>query len=225
MKRGEDMLARGDILAARLLYERAASSHYAPAATIVGKTYDPIFLADICAAGVKGEPTLAASWYQRAIVLGDEEARERLGRLKEYGLDHGINYAETEFGEAVRTLTGGKGADLIVDGVGGATLQSSLGCLAYRGRVITFGNAGRDMTTNLDIASMRGNNQTLVGYFLGAELFLTPRPRPMIAQLLDDVAAGKLKVVVDKEFPLEKAADAHAYIESRQAFGRVVLIP
>jgi len=160
-----------------------------------------------------------------ATVLATASSDERLGRLKEYGLDHGINYAETEFGEAVRTLTGGKGADLIVDGVGGATLQSSLGCLAYRGRVITFGNAGRDMTTNLDIASMRGNNQTLVGYFLGAELFLTPRPRPMIAQLLDDVAAGKLKVVVDKEFPLEKAADAHAYIESRQAFGRVVLIP
>ena len=109
--------------------------------------------------------------------------------------------------------------------MGGATLQSSLGCLAYRGRVITFGNAGRDMTTNLDIASMRGNNQTLVGYFLGAELFLTPRPRPMIAKLLDDVAAGTLKVVVDKEFPLEKADDAHAYIESRQAFGRVVLVP
>ena len=160
-----------------------------------------------------------------ATVLATASSDERLGRLKELGLDHGINYAESDFAEAVRTLTGGKGADVIVDGVGGATLQQSLGCLAYRGRVITFGNAGRDMTTTLDIASMRGNNQTLVGYFLGAELFLTPRPRPMIAKLLDDVAAGELKVVVDKEFSLENAGDAHAYIESRAAFGRVVLIP
>ena len=160
-----------------------------------------------------------------ATVLATASSDERLGRLKEFGLDHGINYAETDFAEAVRTLSGGKGADLIVDGVGGATLQQSLSCLAYRGRVITFGNAGRDMTTTLDIASMRGNNQTLVGYFLGAELFLTPRPRPMIAQLLEDVAARKLKVVVDKQFPLEDAAGAHAYIESRAAFGRVVLVP
>jgi len=160
-----------------------------------------------------------------ATVLATASSDERLGRLKEYGLDHGINYADSDFAEAVRTLTGGRGADLIVDGVGGETLQKSLGCLAYRGRVITFGNAGRDMTTTLDIASMRGSNQTLVGYFLGAELFLTPRPRPMIAKLLDDVAAGDLKVVVDKQFPLEQAADAHAYIESRAAFGRVVLVP
>ena len=160
-----------------------------------------------------------------ATVLATASSDDRLGRLKDYGLDHGINYAETEFAEAVRSLTGGKGADLIVDGVGGATLQSSLGCLAYRGRVVTFGNAGRDMTSTLDIASMRGSNQTLMGYFLGAELFLTPRARPMIAKLLDDVAAGTLQVVIDKKFPLEQAADAHAFIESRQAFGRVVLVP
>jgi NADPH2:quinone reductase len=160
-----------------------------------------------------------------ATVLATASSDDRLGRLKEYGLDHGINYAETDFSEAVRSLTGGKGADLIVDGVGGETTQKSLGCLAYRGRIVTFGNAGRDMTSTLDIAPMRGNNQTLVGYFLGAELFLTPRPRPMIANLLEQVAKGELKVVVDREFSLADAAAAHAYIESRQAFGRVVLVP
>jgi NADPH2:quinone reductase len=60
--------------------------------------------------------------------------------------------------------------------------------------------------------------------FLGAEV-ITDRVRSMIAQHLDDIAAGRLRVVVDRVFPLADAADAHAYVESRQAVGRVVLVP
>jgi NADPH2:quinone reductase len=60
--------------------------------------------------------------------------------------------------------------------------------------------------------------------FLGAEI-ATPRARAMIAALIDDVAAGRLRVLVDRTFPLAEAAAAHAYVESRQAVGRVVLIP
>ena len=67
-------------------------------------------------------------------------------------------------------------------------------------------------------------NQSLTGVFLGAEI-ATPRVRAMIAGHLDDVAGGRLTVVVDRTFPLAEAAAAHAYIESRQAVGRVVLIP
>ena len=72
---------------------------------------------------------------------------------------------------------------------------------------------------------MRANNQALIGYFLGAELFLGTRAHAMIARLLDDVASGGLKVVIDRRFALEQAGEAHAYIESRQAFGRVLLDP
>jgi len=72
---------------------------------------------------------------------------------------------------------------------------------------------------------MRANNQTLVGYFLGAELFLGTRAHAMIASHLDDIAAGQLQVVIDRRFALEEAGEAHAYIESRQAFGRVLLVP
>ena len=150
---------------------------------------------------------------------------ERLARLGEFGLDHGINYASVDFAEAVRELTGGRGADVIVDSIGGSTLQKSLQCLAYRGRCMTFGDAGRETPSTLDISTMRAQNQSLVGYFLGAELFLSPRPHAMIAALLDDIASGELRVVIDRRFSLEEAGEAHAYIESRQAFGRVLLVP
>jgi NADPH2:quinone reductase len=67
-------------------------------------------------------------------------------------------------------------------------------------------------------------NQSLTGVFLGAELVFE-RARQMIGSLVDDAAAGRLTVLVDRTFPLAEAAAAHAFIESRQAVGRVVLIP
>jgi NADPH2:quinone reductase len=158
-------------------------------------------------------------------VLATASSSERLARLEGLGLDHGIDYTATDFVEAVRALTDGRGADVIVDSVGGSNLQRSLHCLAYRGRCVTFGDAGRETPSTLDISTMRSQNQTLVGYFLGAELFLGTRAHAMVARHLDDVAAGRLAVVIDRRYSLEEAGEAHAYIESRQAFGRVLLLP
>jgi NADPH2:quinone reductase len=160
-----------------------------------------------------------------ARVLATASSDDKLSRLAAFGLDHGINYATTNFVDEVRTLTEGRGADVIVDSVGGPTLQGSLQCLAYRGRCVTVGDAGRSAGEHLDVSTLRPNNQSLTGYFLGAEIFLSPRPHAMIARLLDEVAQGTLQVVIDRRFPLSEAGQAHAYIESRKAFGRVLLVP
>ena len=150
---------------------------------------------------------------------------DRLERLRELGLDEGINYVTHDFVAEARRLTDGRGVDVVVDSVGGVTLQGSINVLAYRGRCVTVGDAGRTAAEHLDISTMRGNNQTLSGYFLGAELLLSARPHAMIARHLDAIGRGELKVVIDRVFPLSDAAGAHAYIESRQAFGRVLLVP
>ena len=178
-------------------------------------------------AGAGGVGIAAIQMAKRAgaTVLATASSGPRLDRLAELGLDHGIDYRTLDFVSEVRRLTEGKGADVIVDSIGGPTLQKSLLCLAYRGRCITFGDAGREPGGKLDISTMRANNQALIGYFLGAELFLGTRAHAMIARLLDDVASGALKVIIDRRFALEQAGEAHAYIESRQAFGRVLLIP
>jgi NADPH:quinone reductase len=160
-----------------------------------------------------------------ARVLATASSDDRLDRLGEFGLDHGINYRTHDFVAEARRLTDGAGADVIVDSVGGATLQASLAALAYRGRCVTVGDAGRSAAELLDVSGMRPNNQSLTGYFLGAELFLGTRAYGLVAQLLDEVASGQLRVVIDRSFPLSEAAAAHAYIESRRAFGRVVLVP
>jgi NADPH2:quinone reductase len=160
-----------------------------------------------------------------ARVLATASSDDKLARLKELGLDEGINYAREDFVAATRRLTDGRGVDVVVDSIGGATLQGSLHALAYRGRCVSVGDAGRAPAESLDVSTMRGNNQTLTGYFLGAELFLDPRAHAMIARHLDDISSGSLRVVIDRRFGLDQAGEAHAYIESRQAFGRVLLIP
>lgn len=157
------------------------------------------------------------------LVLATASSEERLEQLKQYGLDHGINYTREDVPARVKELTEGKGVDVIVDPVGGATLQGSLDSLAYRGRVSLVGQAGRE-ANKIDVARMMGQNQTLSGVFLGAEI-MQDRIHDMIQGLIDDVAKGEIEVVIDRRFPLSEAAEAHRYIESRQAVGRVVMIP
>ena len=179
-------------------------------------------------AGASGVGIAAIQLAHRAgaTVLATASRDDKLERLTAFGLDHGINYVDQDFADEVRRLTDGNGADVIVDSVGGSNLQRSLHCLAYRGRCVTFGDAGRETPSTLDISTMRANNQTLVGFFLGAELFLGgPRAHDLISRRLAEVATGELQVVIDRTYPLAEAAAAHAHIESRQAFGRVVLIP
>lgn len=159
-----------------------------------------------------------------ATVLATASSDEKLDRLKEFGLDHGINYRSGDFVEETMRLTGGRGADLIVDSVGGKTLEGSVAAVAYRGRISWVGNAGREGAANL--GGLGAKNASVTGVFLGAEMSLNAaRCRTMIERLLAEVATGELKVVLDKRFPLRDARGAHEYIESRWAFGRVLLIP
>jgi NADPH2:quinone reductase len=160
---------------------------------------------------------------QGATVVATASSDDRLERIRRFGVDHGINYSNDDWVDAVRAATAGRGVDLAVDSVGGRVLRGSVQCLTYRGRCISVGSAGRDPQP-FDVSLLSAGNHTLTGVFLGAEI-LSDRARAMIGRLVDDVAAGKLEVVVDRTFALAEAADAHAYIESRQAVGRVVLVP
>src|SRR2546423_12792433 len=158
-----------------------------------------------------------------ATVLATASSDEKLERLKEFGLDHGINYARESFAERTSELTGGRGAEVVLDSVGGQTLIDSVGALAYRGTLVSVGVAGR-AGSSIDARTLWEKNNALRGVFLGGALLSEyPRVRAMVADLLERVARGELRVHIDREVALADAAAAHTYIESRQAFGRVVL--
>lgn len=176
-------------------------------------------------AGASGVGVAAIQLAKRAgaKVLATASSDEKLRRLEDLGLDHGGNYAREDVVDWVMRVTDNKGVDLVLDSVGGTTLQASLRALAYRGRVSMVGAAGRE-PMRVDVSSLMGGNRTLRGVFLGAEIG-TPRVRANIQRLIDEAAHGVLKVVIDRTFPLSEATAAHAYIESRKAVGRVLLIP
>jgi len=156
-------------------------------------------------------------------VFATASSDEKLAKLKPFGMDHGINYAKQDVVAEVMKLTDNKGVDLVVDPVGGSTLEKSIAATGARGRVSMVGNAGRE-DSRVDVRPLMAANRSLTGVFLGAEI-MTDRVHDMIQRHIDDAAAGKLKVVIDKTFALKDAAAAHAYIEGRGAVGRVLLIP
>ena len=160
-----------------------------------------------------------------ATVLSTASSDDKLERLREFGLDQGINYARENFVERTRELTDGHGADVILDSVGGQNLVDSIAALAYRGTLVSVGLAARAGST-IEARDLWEKNNALRGVFLGGALLTEyPRVHAMIADLIGRVASGELQVVIDRTFPLSEAAAAHTYIESRQAFGRVVMVP
>lgn len=174
-------------------------------------------------AGGVGVAAIQLAKLAGAVTIATASSDDKLERLqREFGLDHGVNYVTGNMVDEVRKASGGRGVDLVVDSVG-TTLMGSIECLAYKGRVVTVGDAGRGRKP-FDPAVLMGQNLTLTGVFLGAELLLGDGVQ-LVAKLIDDVARGEIKVVVDREFALSDAASAHAYIESRKAFGRVILVP
>ncbi len=176
-------------------------------------------------AGASGVGTAAIQLAKRAgaFVYATASSDAKLEAMKPLGMDVGINYKEKDVAPEIMRLTNKKGVNLVVDSVGGTTLQGSINSLAYRGRVSMVGAAGREAMT-VDVGGMMGGNKSLSGVFLGAEIG-TDRVYDNIQRLIDEAARGELTVVIDRTFPLSEAAAAHAYIESRAAVGRVLLIP
>ena len=176
-------------------------------------------------AGGVGMAAIQLAKQAGATVISTASSDEKLERLKEFGLDHGINYASESFVDRTRELTDGRGADVILDSVGGQNLVDSIGALAYRGMLVSVGVAGR-AGSNIEARDLWAQNNALRGVFLGGALMTEyPRVHAMIADLFGRVADGGLRVEIDRTFPLAEAPAAHAYIESRQAFGRVVMTP
>jgi len=176
-------------------------------------------------AGGVGMAAIQLAKQAGATVISTASSDDKLERLKEFGLDHGINYASESFVDRTRELTDGRSADVILDSVGGQNLVDSIGALAYRGMLVSVGVAGR-AGSNIEARDLWAQNNALRGVFLGGALMTEyPRVHAMIADLFGRVVDGGLRVEIDRTFPLAEAAAAHTYIESRQAFGRVVMTP
>jgi NADPH2:quinone reductase len=176
-------------------------------------------------AGGVGMAAIQMAAQAGATVFSTASSDEKLDRLEPFGLEHGINYANENFVEQVRELTDGRGVDVVLDSVGGKNLVDSIDALAYRGTLVSVGVAGR-AGSDVEAKTLWAKNNALRGVYLGGALLAEyPRVYPMISGLIGRVAGGELHVEIDRSFGLAEAAAAHAYLEGRNAFGRVVMAP
>lgn len=171
------------------------------------------------AAGGVGTLLVQLAKFKGAHVIGTASSSEKLEKVVALGADVGINYTETNWTDQVNSATDGKGADLIIEMVGGEIGKQNSKCLATGGTMIVYGAAsGEDF--QVSALSLLGKMQTVKGYNLNLE---TPANMAKFTQeLLEHIAANRLEVSVT-EFPLEQAQQAHEAIENRQTTGKVVL--
>jgi NADPH:quinone reductase-like Zn-dependent oxidoreductase len=149
-----------------------------------------------------------------ATVIATASTDDKLTRAKDLGAHHVINYREVDFADAVRDLTGGKGVDVVMEHVGGATLVESVSCLARGGRLVCCGETGSPSAT-IALRPLFNRERTILGSYLGS--------RKEFLEVLHLLGEKTVRPVVDATFPLERTAEAHEYLEGRHAFGKVVV--
>lgn len=174
------------------------------------------------AAGGVGLAVVQLASQAGATVIAVASGTQRRSRLLELGADHVVDRAENNVVDSVRQYTHGSGVDLAIDPVG-TTLPASLSALAPEGRLIFVGNAGGGGLT-VDLWPPMQSNQTLMGVFMGP-LFERPGVRASVDDMLQALAAGRIRIVIDRIFPLASAAAAHEFAETAKPLGRIVMKP
>lgn len=151
-----------------------------------------------------------------ARVIATAGSDAKLKQAKELGADEVINHSKEDIAEEVRRLTSRRGVDVVFEHVGEATWEKSLASLAQAGRLVTCG-ATTGVDAKIDIRYLFTRQWSILGSYMGT--------RQELFQVMKLVGQGKLRAVVDRTLPLKEAAQAHALLEKRQQFGKIVLIP
>jgi len=160
-----------------------------------------------------------------AVVIATGSDETKLKKLTDFGATHLINYKTQDIVKEVLEVTGNLGANLVIDSVGGKNLSISAEALAYRGRIAFVGLSSRDASL-FDPFLLWKQNSTLHGVFLpGITEVEKTKTADALKSIFEDVVSGKLKVTIDKVFPLSQAREAHQYVGERKGFGRVLLDP
>ena len=160
-----------------------------------------------------------------ATVIATVSTEEKAALARGAGADHVILYSKEDFADGVRRATGGAGAHVVYDGVGATTFEKGLDCLRPRGMMVLFGAASGPVPPfDLGQLSTKGSlyvtRPTLFHYIIDDDEL-----RARASDVLGWIAAGELKLRIEEEYPLARAADAHRALEGRKTTGKVLLIP
>jgi synaptic vesicle membrane protein VAT-1 len=227
-----DDLSDAEAAAVPVNYLTASLALYRMAALAPGETV----LVHNAGGGVGIAATQLAR-LRRATVIGTASAFKH-DALRTFGVDHAIDYRHANVADEVSALTHGRGVDVILDPIGGRSFMASYRMLAPLGRLIVFGLSAAApgerrsvwhafrawlSTPRFNPLSLINRNRGVFGLHIGHLWGERRQLAPVMEMLISELRAERLKPVVARTFPLERAADAHRFIQSRQNIGKVVL--
>ena len=208
---------------AATLVTKGGTAHYLLFETWPLKSSDTILVH--AASGGVGSFLVQWATASGATVIALAGSDEKVAGAKANGAAHAFNSRQDGWVQKVRDATGGRGVDVVFDGVGKATFEQSLDCLRPRGLMVSFGNASGPVTgVALSMLQTRGSlyvtRPTSTHYFGEPESL----KRTMNA-VFDAVRTGKIRPSINQRFKLDQVQDAHRALEGRQTTGATVLVP
>jgi NADPH2:quinone reductase len=178
-------------------------------------------------AAAGGIGLIASQWatHLGATIIGTAGSDEKCKLALDAGCTHAINYKTEDFVKRVKELTGGRGVDVVYDGVGKDTYPASLDCLRPLGMFVSFGNASGPITSIdplllMNKGSLFATRPTLQTYVAKREDLVANAN-----ELFDVVSKGAVKITVNHTYALKDAAQAHRDLEGRKTTGSIVLLP
>lgn len=172
-----------------------------------------------------GVASLLAAKALGAKVIGTSGSREKLDKLKPHGLDVGLATRAPDFHDAVLEATGGRGADLVVNTVGGSVFAECIRAMAFEGRLATVGYVDGTLEATIDLQALHAKRLTLFGV---SNKLRTPEQRAagvpaFVRDFMPAIRDGRIRPLVDAVFPFERLADARARMESNAHLGKIVI--
>jgi NADPH:quinone reductase len=200
---------------AYLAYWQAGMTH-APAA---GRTHRVLIHA---VAGGVGTAAVQIGKILGIEMYGTSSSDEKLARVRELGLQRGINYKQHDYEEAVKNLTHGEGVDAVFEMLGGEHTAKSTRCLRDFGRVIQYGTA-TGKPPQLDVRALYAKSASIQGLWLSYLAQKREIMEPAWKQLSEWIAQRKLAPVIGQVFPFDGAVEAYKLLQDGKNYGKVVL--
>lgn len=178
-------------------------------------------------AAAGGVGSILVQWLKAigATVIAHAGSEEKAAIAKELGAHHALSCPMDELAKQVREITGGKGVEVVLDGVGKASWEASIGSIAVRGMLVTYGNASGPVPPIDPLALSKAGSifvtrPTLFSYARNAV-----ERRDLAGRLFEQIARGAVTIPVGQTFALADAADAHRALEARSTTGSTLLLP
>ena len=212
-----------DIRTAAAVMLQGVTAHYLTHSTYPLGPADTVLLH--AAAGGVGLLLTQMGKMRGAKIIGTVSTQEKAGLARGAGVDEVILYSQQDFEAETKRITGGRGVQVVYDSVGKTTFDKSLNCLAPRGYLVLFGQSS-GVVPPFDIQVLNAKGSLFLTRPTSRDYMLTREELMKRAgDVLGWIVAGRLKVRIDRTYPLTQAAEAHKALASRATAGKVLLIP